>query len=384
MLSPEQNTLLTQVGPGTPAGNLLRRYWQALCPIAELSKAKPMKRVRILGEDLIVYRDPAGKYVCMEEHCAHRRASLYYGFIEEDGIRCCYHGWKYAANGQCIERPFERAEGNARIALSAYPVQALGGLLFVFMGPDPEKAPLLPRWDVLVRDDRPRMIKVLPDHHCNWVQIQENTVDSVHTYFLHGHMSRVNGFKTTYLGDYYYRPIKHLDWAYCEWGIEKTVVYGGDVPEVEIRPPLIFPNVLRIPAGPVEAVHFRVPIDDTNTRIYWVGLMPLSGPESMPLSDDGKIVYLSEDMTPDGDHDMSTFYSQDRAVMETQGAIFDRSRENLGATDKGIGMFRRMMFQQIQRVQEGNDPDVAVVRDPEQNRIIAFHSTTKPWVTVDA
>lgn len=191
MLTQEQNERLTKVGPGTPCGDLLRRYWQAICPAGEITEANPKKRVRIMGEDLLVYRAADGEVLCIQEHCPHRRASLFYGFIEPGGIRCCYHGWKYDAVGQCIERPFEPGAPD-KIRARAYPVEELGGLLFAYLGPDPERAPLLPRWDVLVRDDGRRNIVVMPMHDCNWLQVQENTVDSVHTYYLHGHMSVVH------------------------------------------------------------------------------------------------------------------------------------------------------------------------------------------------
>jgi 5,5'-dehydrodivanillate O-demethylase oxygenase subunit len=239
------------------------------------------------------------------------------------------------------------------------------------MGPDPERAPLLPRWDVMVRDDGRRNIVVLPVHDCNWLQIQENTVDSVHTYYLHGHMSVVHNLPTLAQGRYFYRPIEAYDWDVCEWGVEKTLVYGGDQPEVEVRPPLIFPNILRIPEGPVEAMHFRVPIDDTHTRIFWVGMMPGKGSGTT-------FEYAPEEPLGNGEKALQTFYGQDRIVWETQGQIFDRSLEVLGASDRGIVMYRRMLMEQIDRVERGEDPTIAVVRDEAKNSIITFASTTRP------
>lgn len=370
MLTQEQNDRLTKVGPGTPCGNLLRRYWQVLCPTGEITAEKPKRRIRILGEDLLVYRGADGKIVCIAGHCLHRRASLFFGFIEPGGIRCCYHGWKFDTQGKCTDRPFE-AQTPAGLCLPAYPVQELGGLLFVYMGPDAERAPLLPRWDVLVRDDGKRNIVVLPEHTCNWLQIQENTVDTVHTYYLHGHMSAVNNLPTLATGRYFYRPIESYDWGLCEWGVTKTCVYGGDKPEIEVRPPLIFPNILRIPEGPVEAMHFRVPIDDTHTRIFWVGLLPGIGKGT-------SFEYAADEPLGDGEKALQTFYGQDRIVWETQGAIFDRTIEVLGATDKGIVMYRRMLAEQIDRVERGEAPTVAVVRDEAQNAMITFESTTRP------
>src|SRR5438874_6278856 len=181
MLSQEENDLLTRVGPGTPAGKLLRRYWHAVAPAAELSDAKPKKRVRILGENLLLYKNRNGGYGLVAERCSHRGASLYYGFVEDDGIRCAYHGWKYDGCGKCLEQPFEPVGSTYkdRIQQGAYPVQKLAGLLFVYMGPEP--APLLPRWDVLVREDGVRRLEMRPPLTCNWLQAEENTADTTHT-----------------------------------------------------------------------------------------------------------------------------------------------------------------------------------------------------------
>ena len=113
MLSTETNELLTQVGAGTPCGELLRRYWHPVAVAAELTEEMPKKRVRILGEDLVLFRIPGqgpegvAEYGLLDEHCSHRSASLYYGFIEEDGLRCAYHGWKYDSEGRCVDQPFE-------------------------------------------------------------------------------------------------------------------------------------------------------------------------------------------------------------------------------------------------------------------------------------
>jgi phenylpropionate dioxygenase-like ring-hydroxylating dioxygenase large terminal subunit len=132
MVSREDNELMTRVGPGTPCGDLLRRYWMPVCPAIELTKEKPKKRIKILGEDLVLFRDGAGRYGLVAEQCAHRRASLYYGFVEEDGLRCPYHGWKYDVAGKCIEMPFE-PKGTPLMqeaCQAAYPVEQLAGILF--------------------------------------------------------------------------------------------------------------------------------------------------------------------------------------------------------------------------------------------------------------
>jgi 5,5'-dehydrodivanillate O-demethylase oxygenase subunit len=377
MVTALQNERLTRTGPGTPGGELLRRYWQPLCPAAELTAAQPKKRVRIMGEDLLAFRDAQGGLACVEEHCKHRGTSLYYGFIEERGIRCCYHGWLYDCRGQCIEQPFEPKSSRFKdeIRLKSYPVQALGGLVFVYMGPDPAAAPLLPRWDVLVREDGARAIKVFPTHYCNWLQIQENTADSTHTFFLHGVMDQALGLRHPF-APYYRRPIEKLEFSYCDWGIDKVIVYGGEVPETEIRPPLIFPNILRIPNGPHEVMHWRVPIDDESTRILFTSFTPGAGRaregDAVPYE------YLPPMKTAEGEYDLKSFFSQDQMAQETQGAIYDRTRENLGVSDRGIVLFRRMLGEQIERVAKGGEPSVAVVRDPAKNRMIEFPNITSP------
>jgi 5,5'-dehydrodivanillate O-demethylase oxygenase subunit len=385
MLTREMNERLTRVGPGTPAGNLLRRYWQPLCPAAELTPEKPKRRVRLLGEDLVAFRLPGGQYGCVAQQCLHRGASLYYGFLEPDGIRCAYHGWKYAASGQCLEQPFEPAgsQFNNRFCLSAYPVERLAGMLFAYMGPQP--APLLPRWDVLVREDGSRLIQSSPVLNCNWLQIQENTVDSVHTYYLHGETLASLGLSG---GEFFHRPITGYSWDFCEWGIDKKLEYGGDRPEVEVRPPLIFPNILRIPQGPTsECLHWRQPIDDVSTRIYVMVFDPTHGQSKSGAAEEVQVEYLPPVKDGDGEYDMAgrlgansrgpdaavAFYAQDAMAWETQGPVFDRTREHLGASDRGVAMFRKLLAEQIDIVEKGGEP-LALVRNPERNTIITFGS----------
>ena len=186
VLSQEANELLTGVGPTTPGGKLLRCYWHPVGLVEELTDSHPKKRVRILGEDLILFRLRDGRYGLVAETCSHRRASLYYGFIDEDGLRCAYHGWKYDLDGRCIEQPFEKDPAfKNEVCHRAYPVEQLTGLLFAYLGPR-EKKPLLPRWDFLVREDWSRKIEVHPVLNCNWIQPMENAVDTSHTRFLHG------------------------------------------------------------------------------------------------------------------------------------------------------------------------------------------------------
>src|SRR5437588_7257068 len=147
MLSKAENELLTQVGPGTPMGELMRRYWHPIAAAGELDNPFRTKEVRVLGEDLVLYRDRSGQLGLVESRCSHRRVNLAYGVVEEDGIRCQYHGWKFNETGACVEQPFEetvRPDGRfkEKCGISGYPVEERAGLIFAYMGPQP--APLMP------------------------------------------------------------------------------------------------------------------------------------------------------------------------------------------------------------------------------------------------
>jgi 5,5'-dehydrodivanillate O-demethylase oxygenase subunit len=373
MLTAEKNARLTQVGPGTPGGELLRRYWHAVWPSSDFTSERPKKRMTLLSEDLVFYRGEDGSYGCVAEHCTHRGCSLYYGFLEGSAIRCAYHGWKFAPDGTCLEQPFEPAGSTYkdRVRQRAYPVQELGGMLFVYMGPLP--APLLPRWDTLVRNDGKRWLQIRPTLSCNWLQAQENTADTTHTYYLHGHTMLLKNIPSAG-ADYYRRPIHSYDFRLCEWGIEKRCFYAtGDTLEEEVRPPLIFPNILRINEGNNQFQHWRTPINDTSTRILVAWFEPNETGEDQPQPAVIPMKIMEDDIGPDGEYSLTNFNSQDRMAWETQGAVVDRTQEHLGATDAGVVMLRKLLDEQISIVEGGGEP-MAVLRDPAKNDIIAFTS----------
>ena len=192
MLSSTENERLTSIMPGTPMGNLFRRYWHPIAASAELGPApegRPTKAVRVLGEDLVLYKDRSGTLGLIDRLCAHRRVDLSYGIPEEHGLRCMYHGWLYDETGQCIEQPFEETvhpDGRfkEKVRVASYPVEELGGLVFAYLGPQP--APLLPRWEPFQWEDGWSDIGTaeLP---CNWLQCMENSLDPVHLEWLHGY-----------------------------------------------------------------------------------------------------------------------------------------------------------------------------------------------------
>ena len=185
MLTVEQNERLTRVDPGTPCGELMRRYWIPFAAESQLDD-NPVRRVRLLGEDLTLYRDKSGKLGLIGDRCLHRLVDMQYGIPDECGLRCPYHGWLYDETGECAERPMElNPKGKINRKLKGYPVKALGGMIFAYMGPLP--APALPKWDLFVWPNAIRQIafNVLD---CNWLQCQENTGDPTHSVWAHGEL----------------------------------------------------------------------------------------------------------------------------------------------------------------------------------------------------
>src|SRR6266571_5804875 len=343
------NELLTRVGLGTPAGELLRRYWHPVSIAGELTEEKPIKAVKLLGEKLVVFRLPLGpgesqpRYGLVAEQCRHRLASLAYGRVDHEGIRCPYHGWKYDLRGRCLETPPEPSDSKyyREIRQPAYPVQKLAGLLFAYLGPEP--APLLPRWDVLAREDGTHHIQVQPLIDCNWLQAQENSLDPTHVYYLHGHQLVKQGVRKTNN----YRPITGYDFEQFERGIRKRRTFGGDGLNHYEEPghPAVFPNILRHDSegrdgmNPYDGtmaidMHLRVPIDDTHTQVFWIGFTPSpDGSWTDPYEEDPTVEFVATLKNERGDFDVRTFPAQDSMAWVTQGPIFDRTVEHLGASD---------------------------------------------------
>lgn len=340
MLSHEDNELLTRVGAGTPGGEMLRRYWQPIAAASELTDDKPLMKLRILGEDLVLFRGTDGSYGLVAEQCPHRFASLAYGRVEDNCIRCPYHGWMFDAQGQCVEMPAEpntKAFATTKVH-TAYPVQMLGGILFAYMGPAP--VPALPRWDVLAWEHGRRWIRKFVVLNCNWLQAMENSVDPSHLYWLYGssaHLAKVM--------DHY---AEQHDFIPFEYGIMKrrTTQAGKAKGKVD-QHPLLFPNILRHVAKTKDGLRrrhnlqCRIPMDDTHTQIIICNFEP--DPDVVALT--GADVPLEHFNFRDGQGGfrMDEVPAHDAMAWETQGPIMDRSRERLGSADKGIVAYRRMV-----------------------------------------
>jgi 5,5'-dehydrodivanillate O-demethylase len=360
MLSQEENEMLTRVGPGTPAGELLRRYWLPVSVAQDLTQENPTKFVRILGEDLVLFRDKSGRAGLLADRCSHRGASLCYGRVEERGIACPYHGWLYDTNGNCLETPAEPPESKFRFTIKhkAYPVQKFIGLYWAYMGPQP--APLIPRYDLWVRKDGRRRIVIQPQLDCNWFQAMENSVDPAHLQVLH--QDTANRGKTpasTTRG--FTDDVKEFEFFEVPYGIMKRRTYiNGKWDEH----PLIFPNILR----QANATQIRVPIDDTHTRVFFIRFDPTEDGSLVEEAGDPPVqVVKPYKNPPDALHPFARFrmdevQAQDHMAWETQGPIADRTHERLTSSDRGIVMLREIVKREIERVRKGLDPK-GVIRD---------------------
>ena len=184
MLTQEENDFLTRVGPGTPAGEMLRRYWHPVATHKDLTEERPTKFVRVLGEDLVLFKDKSGRVGLIADKCPHRSASMVYGRVEERGISCAYHGWLYDCDGNILETPPERNDAVMKnIKIKSYPVQTFVGLHWAYLGPAP--APVIPHYDIWMRKDGVHSVQVRPVLDANWLQPMENSADSPHLEILH-------------------------------------------------------------------------------------------------------------------------------------------------------------------------------------------------------
>ena len=393
MLSIEQNERLTRVGPGTPMGDLMRRYWHPVAGVAEL-KENPTKAVRLLGENLVLFKDRSGTLGLIQESCPHRRVNLLYGIPEQEGIRCPYHGWRFNEKGQCLEMPAEAPDSTFkdRVTAKTYPVEELAGMVFAYLGPDP--VPLLPNWEPFVRENVLRDIgwAVVP---CNWLQIMENSLDPVHTewlhrYFTHYVIERLGKGKDD--PDFWrfapeVKPHVKIGFDVFDYGIVKRRVLRGDTedhPNWRLGHPIVFPEMLHDRGG--GGFQIRVPVDDTHTLYLWYithdmvpGDAP-QAPEDVPVYE-VPIPTVDEQGRPRWsllDHNAG----QDNMAWISQGPVSRRWEEKLGESDKGIIMYRRLLQEQIRIAEDGGDP-MNVFRDPAKNISLELPSegqdTTVDW-----
>jgi nitrite reductase/ring-hydroxylating ferredoxin subunit len=360
----------TLVGPGTKMGELLRRYWH---PIGLSSHAADTPRqVRVLGEDLILFRDKTGRPGLVHNRCAHRGTTLYYGKVEERGIRCCYHGWLFDVEGRCVEQPCEPGGGKHRdrVRQPWYPVREQYGLIFAYMGP-PERKPVLPRYRCLEELEEGEFLEtndtsiggggptIIP---CNWFQHYDNLPDTFHVNVLHTTFSGVQFVEAMGI-------MPEVTWHLTDKGV-KTVsirkVDGGRtfrrVSEAVLPTLRVIPNPKVGRYGRVESIGWVLPIDDTSFRIYTAARVNQPGDLSRMRSRlNGK---LWEELSEE-EHQR---FPGDYEAQVGQGPITLHDEEHLATSDTGIVMLRRMFQRQLDAVAAGRDP-IGVSFDESQGPI---------------
>jgi len=375
---PSEDAVLTHVGPGKPAGELLRRYWQPIAYSREL-KGLPIRR-RIMGEDLVVFRDGRGKVGLLELHCSHRGTSLEYGRIEERGIRCCYHGWQFDVDGRILDTPLEPADSTLkdRFFHGAYLVKEHRGIVWGYMGP-PDKVPDLPALDLLAFPGytlEPGELTGAPNFRpCNWLQVVDNYVDPQHEEYLHALHSGVqfvarNGkfveeLKIIGEAEYVETPtgiltleMRRLDdetvWVRNIEYIWPNIATLGLLPQ---WPPCFGPRDTELHDFPITMV-WAVPTDDTNTMEMSFVLTPFG--QENPRTKHKMPALVANG--PGRPYEDMQRMPGDFEAQVGQRPIAIHAREHLGAVDRGVAMMRKGIREAIEEVQEGRDP-VNVFRD---------------------
>jgi len=355
---PGEDEELTRVGPGTPCGEYLRRFWQPIIRSSELTDLP--QRLRILGEDLVVFRDKRGAIGLLELYCPHRGTSLEFGLIGEKGIRCCYHGWLFDVDGTILETPGEPADSTLKERLfhGAYPVHEHEGLVFAYMGP-PKKRPAFPVLDTYHLPGYKLIARVPTVWECNWLQVKENSMDPAHLAFLHT-LPGSEGFTA---------DLKELgEWDWMETPIGMVYVdtrREGDRVWVRVAD-FILPNIHQFPpnADPMAqrnsinrplATTWAVPLDDTHTM--QIGYYHAPGGRELRrgagFGQDASRPYKERQRVP-GDYD---------AQVSIHGGVARHGLEHLAATDRGVTMMRNMIRRGIRAVRNGEDLDYRILRN---------------------
>ena len=400
MLSVEDNELITRVGPGTPGGNWFREYWLPFGVSSELPApdCDPV-RIMLLGEQLIAFRDSNGKVGLLANACPHRGASLFFGRNEECGLRCVYHGWKFDVNGNCVDMPNEPAESNFKhkVKAAAYPVEERGGLLWAYMGPR-DTPPPLPDLEPNMREDMRRSVRTT-QQECNWLQVLEGDIDTVHAGFLHGGSWKVDERPPGTFADYLVRD-RRVHFEAFDTPIGACAGAWRPGPEGEkywriaqfIMPcfDMAAPGLLGWKVGAI----CRTPMDDHHTMSFFINAsrdtnaqpgVRFGGNPTRPNTTDWFGRFRTE-AGPENDFELNRElqrsnsghggYSgidggaakQDAAITWSMGTIYQRQREHLGTTDLLIIRTRRRILNAIKALRdEGITPPG--VDDPSLYRV---------------
>lgn len=356
---------LTHVGAGTPCGEYFRRFWLPVALTEQVSELPIV--VKVLGEELVLFRDLSGRYGLLHKHCSHRRASLEYGIVAERGIRCCYHGWLFDVDGQILETPGEPAHSPiaTKLCHGAYPVHEYKGLVFAYLGP-PDSVPAFALFDTMEQLDN-AMVPYAIDYPCNWLQVAENPMDPFHSVFLHTRVTRAH-FNPAW------GALPEVEWQPMDDGVgifltntrrwnEYIWVRTAEVflPAIA-QPPDIYQNPDREKFFPrVGITKWTVPVDDTHCKIIaWRHFN-----DTLDLDDKGdraKVGLNQVDFV--GQTGIERSYEEgqrmpgDYEAQVSQGPITVHAEEQLGTTDGGVARYRTMLRKAIQAVGAGENPPV--------------------------
>jgi len=380
----EDNDLLTRVGPGTPMGEFMRQYWIPIAKPEEFVAGGDPVRLRVLGENFLGFRSPDGTLGVVDHQCAHRCASLFYGRNEEGGIRCVYHGWKFAPNGQCVEMPSEPAETDykERVKIKAARVAEKYGAVWIYIG-GAEEPPPMPTFEF---EKAGELTVQFLFRECNWLQSLEGDIDTVHAGFLHGGHNKKNHFEPGTV-DYYRYENRHPKYDAMEapWGTTYCAYRAAGPDDAYYRiGHFLLPFWTMAPSEPLDFIRTRawVPVDDEHSMLI-VFSQPM--PEWDPRRKDGSKIWGStlqlnylpnttdwygryrilenraNDHTIDREMQKTGNYTglagiptQDQMITESMGPIEDRTKEHLGTSDKMIALTRRVILRNILAYREGN------------------------------
>ena len=385
---------IPHVGQGTPGGEWFRRYWVVVGIVQDLHDIP--QAVKVLGEELVLFRDPDGKLGLLGLHCPHRGTSLEYGDIEDGGLRCPYHGWLFNIAGRCLDMPAEPKDSKfpEKIKHLSYPVRELGGLIFAYMGPNPDHPPPLPKYSPLI--DRGGQRQVEPVRYCdyNWFNFFENSADPAHICILHRHA----GYGEQSWGNHFfsYEEMPAFDYVEMDYGMKGVMTKPGPTPDTEFADEmsLAFPSIIQV--GDTEFVHakldaaklmrvgsqcehtlFLTPNDDDHFMIFTVDYYTGPDPEFFE-----KLKALRAQEKPKDEikpYDRRKYIpfkgnirQEDVMTQSTQGVLGERG-EQLGVSDRGVILFRRLVREAIESAWNGGVPR-GVLPKERAEEMIQLHS----------
>lgn len=376
MLSKEHNDLLTRTDKGTPMGELMRRYWIPALLSEEIPEPDcPPVRVPMLGERLVAFRDSKGRVGLIGENCAHRGTSLFFGRNEECGLRCVYHGWKFDADGNVLGTPAEPAGSDFKSKLkhTAYPTIEVAGMVLAYLGPR-DQQPLFPNYEwAQIPKAQTYVTKALMD--CNYLQGVEGECDSSHLSFLHREFS-AEGRRQLFALDS--APVYETEETNFGMRLIATRKAGPDTQYVRVSS-FVMPSYCWVPARNRET-HIYVPIDDQHAWRYDLGFLkdrePTAedwnrktqiGPGNVKIRNIGNNYLQDRQVQKTSTYTgIENFLNHDACATESMGAIYDRSQEHLGVSDKAVIAVRKYLIDAVNQLQAGKEPP-HIVRDPAQN-----------------